>query len=432
VDDGPIEHTELSNGLEVVVTPNHTMPIVTVLLAVRAGAFVEDVSMNGFSHLFEHMIFAGSEDIPDPIEFRRQMEALGIYSNATTAVDDVEYFFTAETTVVDQAMGLFAGALRTPAFLDSELEREKRVVLDEFDLNDSNANYVRERRARAELFGSYASRLEPLGERSVVTQATSDQLRAAHSTYYVPNNALLAFSGDVSLEEARTLAQVHFGDWARRENPIARNPPPLPLPLDSSRYVVLEANIFDTLITLVWACAGTREDRKGAIAGTLLSEVTNQRDHSFRQLVGPGLATSAQLVFVPNQFASYVQVDINVPVGGEGAALQTLKGVLDGLGSNDDVSVDRLDTAKESVRTSRFYSSSDPGAVPGDVAAEWSRADFESYESYMDAVGAVEQVDIDRFASSCVRGRPFVVVLQSGPDNLAAQGIDPAYLESLL
>ncbi|HEX7672195.1 MAG TPA: insulinase family protein, partial [Polyangiaceae bacterium] len=113
--DIPLERATLRNGLELSVVPNHTVPVVTALVAVRAGAFVEDASLNGYSHLFEHMIFDGSEEIPDPIEFRDRLDALGVESNATTNVDEVAYYFTADTSALDPAMGLFAGALRRPA-----------------------------------------------------------------------------------------------------------------------------------------------------------------------------------------------------------------------------------------------------------------------------------------------------------------------------
>src|SRR5215510_3923881 len=92
--DVPVERLKLQNGLEVVVVPNHTAPLVTALVAIRAGSAVEDATNNGYSHLFEHMIFEGSEAVPDTVEFHDRLDALGVLRNGTTNVDRVTYFFT--------------------------------------------------------------------------------------------------------------------------------------------------------------------------------------------------------------------------------------------------------------------------------------------------------------------------------------------------
>jgi zinc protease len=430
--DVPLERDALPNGLELALVENHTVPVVTALVAIRAGAFVETASLNGYSHLFEHMIFNGSEDVPDPIEFRRRLEALGVESNAMTGVDEVAYYFTSETAALDEAMGLFAGALRRPALIDSELEREKEVVLGEFDLDEGDYDFLRHRSMLEGLFGDYVSRVEPLGSRAVVEATTSDQLREAHDTYYVPNNALLVVSGDLDLKDARALATTHFGDWARGENPFAKNPPLRPTPLTRSRYVVLEAPVSDTRITIGWLCPGARDDRAGAMAGRLLAEVTSQSDHGFRQLAAPGLATSASFSYVPNQYASYVTVDITVPAGVEDEALRTVSSELDVVAAPGDVSPTELREAKDALWTSYFYSSDDPSTLPHLVASDWSLLDVDAYESYLDDVYAVALEDLDRFAEGCVRGRPHAVVVQSSHANLAANGIDEAYLESRL
>lgn len=429
----PLERSTLENGMEVAVVPNHAMPAVTALVAFRAGAFVEDPSHNGLSHLFEHMIFTGSQDVPDAIEFRRRLDALGAQNNATTNIDVVTYFFTVGTPGLDEAMGLFAGSLKNPALADTELEQEKQVVLGEFDLNEGDYDFVRYRRMLEELFGDYESRVEPLGSRSVVTAATSTELRAAHDEYYVPNNALLVFSGDIDAKEAHALAQMHFGDWPKAPDPIAENPPPRPRPLEASSYVVLPAPIADTRISIGWMCPGTRDDDPAdTVAGRVLAAVTTQSDHSFRSLVTPGLANSARFVFTPTQYASYVTAEIIMAQGREAAVLRTAKAVLGVIGMPSDVTRTQLGIAKDQLWTSFFYAAEDPGSLPHAIAAQWSLANVDAYETFMDDVYGVDRSDLDRFAAGCVRGHPHAVVLQSSPDNLSFMGIDENFLEERL
>jgi predicted Zn-dependent peptidase len=430
--DVPIEQATLKNGLSLCVVPNRAAPLVTALVAVRAGAFTEDTSVNGYSHLFEHMIFQGSEATPDPTEFRLKLEALGVRSNATTGIDEVDYYFTASTAALDDATSLFAGALEAPALSDAELEREKQVVLGEFDLDEADDDFVRHRRMLEELFGDYVSRVEPLGSRQVVMQTTSEQLHAAHDTYYVPNNALFVLSGDIDMKHARSLAENAFGAWPRGADPFAGAPTPSPKPLARSRYAVLEAPISDTRIEIGFMCPGAEEDEGAVLAGELLSRVTYRTDHRFRRLVGSQKATSAGLDYVGNRHASYVTVDIVVPQGLEVEVLALARDALDHLGEPGDVTAAQLGEAKDDLWSSYFYTADDPSRVAHAIAARWGHADAAGYASELDDVYATDLAALDRLASKCVRGRPRAVVLQSSREWIDSADIDAAYLESKL
>jgi hypothetical protein len=168
------------------------------------------------------------------------------------------------------------------------------------------------------------------------------------------------------------------------------------------------------------------------MAGALLSAVTYQSNHRFRSLVAPGLATSASFTFVPNQYASYVAVDITVPQGLEDEALRTAKDALDVIGISGDVTLDQLGIAKDSLWTSYFYSSDDPDRLPGAIARQWSLANVEAYETYLDDLYAIGQEDLDRLAARCVRGHPHVVILQTSSENISRSGIDEAFVGSRL
>jgi zinc protease len=428
----PLERATLKNGLELYVVPNHEAPVVTAVMGVRAGAFLEDATDNGYSHLFEHIIFDGSEDVPDPVDFRNRVEALGASSNGTTSVDEVVYYFTAGSASLGDATSLFAGALERPALVPEQLEREKKVVLGEFDLDESDDDFLRHRRMLQELYGDYVTRVEPLGSREVVMNTTSDQLHAAHDAYYVPNNAMLVLSGDVEMQGARSIAEKAFGDWAPGDGAALKKRPPKPAPLQGSRYAVLEAPISDTRIAIGFMCQGAQDDTAGALAGNLLSKVTYQTDHPFRTLVGRYLATSAAFDVSAYRYTTYATVEIVVPHGAELQVLRTARDVLDHLGEPGDVTSAQLSTAKHELFGDYFYSSADPGSVAHSVAAYWASWSVDRFVSYPDDVYAVGLDGLDRFAAGCVRGRPRVVVLQSSADNLERQSLDEAFLRELL
>jgi zinc protease len=422
----PATTSQLENGLELVVVPNHTAPVVTALVAFRAGSFIEDHTVNGYSHLFEHMIFQGSEGAPDSGEFRERLRALGASFNATTNVDRVTYFFQAARESLDPALELFAGALREPLLDEARLDIEREVVLAEFDRNESQTDFAGRKAGMSALFGDYLTRLDPLGSRVAVADVTRDDLSEMHGKYYVPNNALLVLSGDVTAEQGRALAERHFGDWPRAPDPLAE-PPPQPGPFERDHFEVLAAPVSFTTIDVWWRgpSAGEATD---ALAGTLLSTVTLNPDHQFRSLVEPKLAFSASLNVSSFRFAGYVHVQVTSRPGNERALVLALWQTLDKLGESGDVSSAQLDTARAEAFRSFLLGGSDPAGVPHNLGYYWGRSDAQTYFAYVDQLYALESDDLERFARTFIRDRPKAVVLSASADVLAEQGIDAAWL----
>ena len=423
-----VSSVTLDNGLEVVTVPNATAPVVTALVGVRAGSAVEGSDVNGYSHLFEHMMFQGSTDVPDPHEYQARLNALGALSNATTSVDRVTYFFTAPSSTLDPALELLAGALQRPALDATILEKEKGVVIGEFDLNESQPDFLRYRVGLGLLYGADAVRLDPLGSRSAVTGVSPAQLRAMHDRYYVPNNSLLIFSGDLSAAQGRELAERHFGAWPRGEDPLLDAPPPTPEAVGTPQYSVMSADVTFTSIDLWWPGPSFEQDREGALAGQLLSQVTLEVDHSFRRLVSAKIF-SATLAVTSYRRAGYVQVRLGVFPGQEAAALALLRNSLGGVGEPGNVSAGQLEAAQDLAFSAQLYGDTTPGNVPAELADAWGPGDWQDYLDQANDLYDIDQAALTRFARTYLRGPPRVTVLMSSPENLAGQAIDAAWLE---
>lgn len=430
--DVPVERSSLDNGLEVVVIPNHTAPVVTALVAVRAGSAVEDATTNGYSHLFEHMIFQGSEALPDSLAFHDRLQELGVSSNGTTDVDRVTYFFTASSAALEPALDLFAGAVISPALDPVLLEKEKGVVLGEFDLDESDSDFLYYRANLSELFGPYATALDPLGTREAVAAATVEQLRALHAAYYVPENAMLVFSGDVTPEAGRALAERHFSAWAPRAEPVPPPPLGLPGPLDAHRFGVMAAPVTLTSIEVWWRGPTLDADPRGTRAGELLSRISLQSDHSFRALISPELAFSAELSLRVLRRASYIRVALGVLPGNEWRALGALRSELERLGASGDVSEEQLSRARADAFRSYVFASAEPASLAFSLADDWALADSERFFSLSDELYGTDAGDIDDFARTYLRGQPRILTLMSNPENIAAQTIDAQTLSAVL
>src|SRR6266700_4551063 len=221
----------LANGLEVVVLEDHSVPVITIELAVRNGSYTEPPELNGLSHLYEHMFFKANRAIKNQEDYLRTIGQLGIAYNGSTREEVVNYYFTTTSPNLRTAMQFMKDAVRYPLFDEKEFERERQVVIGEIDRNESNPFYFLNKEMNDRLFFKYQSRKQPLGNRQTVSTATTAMMRLIQSRYYVPNNSTLVVTGDVKPEESFQIAQELFGDWPRREKdpfvefPLVEHPP---------------------------------------------------------------------------------------------------------------------------------------------------------------------------------------------------------------
>jgi zinc protease len=285
-----IRRDTLPNGLEIIVVENHGVPLATVEADVRNGSFTQSPSYEGLSHLYEHMFFKANRGYPEPDEFVARLSELGAIFNASTQEERVNYFLTVPSDSVDPAITLLATALRTPLFLKDELERERAVVIGEYDRIESDPYYALTTATGKALWGSAWSRKNPLGERDVILKTTPEQMRTIQRKYYVPNNTALIVTGDVDAARIFGAARRAFNDWARAPDPFVTDPiPPVP-PLAENKGVVVEEPVNAVIAVIQWDGPGAHADPAATYAADVFSDVLNQPGSRFqRALVDSGL-----------------------------------------------------------------------------------------------------------------------------------------------
>src|SRR5947209_13830650 len=131
----------LANGLEIIVLPDHSVPVVTIELAVRNGSMTEPPELNGLSHLYEHMFFKANRAVANQEEYLRTIGELGIAYNGSTTTELVNYYFTTTSPNFRTAFRFMRDTVRYPLFNQQEFERERQVVIGEIDRNESEPGY---------------------------------------------------------------------------------------------------------------------------------------------------------------------------------------------------------------------------------------------------------------------------------------------------
>ncbi len=230
--DYPIHERTLTNGLRVVVSPDHSVPTVTVNIWVNVGSRHEEQGRTGFAHLFEHLMFQGSANVASGEHFSALM-AHGGRLNATTWFDRTNYFETVPTPVLDLALWLEAD--RHGHLLDAvnqeNLDNQRDVVKEEKRQRYDNVPYGTALQLMyAALFPEgHPYHHSTIGSMEDLDAASVDDVHAFFRRYYGPNNMVLTLAGDIEPEAGFAAAETYFGDLpATAEEPradLAQLPP---------------------------------------------------------------------------------------------------------------------------------------------------------------------------------------------------------------
>lgn len=204
-----LEYT-LHNGMHLIMIEDHSFPLVNVTIVVGAGSSKEKEYNSGLSHLLEHMLFDGTEKRSRE-ELRDGFERRGIYANAFTREDFVAYLITAPSEHLREGLELQADMLLHSIIPESELEKEKKVVIEELKKDADDPENV-----ASELFDRFALSGTPystpvIGYSDVIRNVTREELYNFYKTYYVPNNMTALVVGDFTSEEVVDLFEEFYG-----------------------------------------------------------------------------------------------------------------------------------------------------------------------------------------------------------------------------
>src|SRR5476649_1966829 len=227
----------LDNGLRVIVHEDNTTPMAVLNILYDVGARDENPEQTGFAHLFEHLMFGGSVNIPD---YDQPLQRVGGENNAFTSNDITNYYITLPAANIETAFWLESDRMLSLAFSEKSLEVQRNVVIEEFKQRYLNQPY-----------GDVWLKLRPLAykkhhyqwatigrEIKHIEDARIADVKAFFKKHYNPQNAVMVVGGDISTEQVKQLAEKWFGPIPAGEK-YYRNLPQEPEQLEARRETVI-------------------------------------------------------------------------------------------------------------------------------------------------------------------------------------------------
>ncbi|MBD9379105.1 pitrilysin family protein [Pseudoxanthomonas sp. PXM04] len=218
----PVAVKKLDNGLTVVISEDHSSPVVGVSVVYHVGMRLEPRNRTGFAHLFEHLMFQGTPNAKKGV-FDSVITGGGGNNNGSTRADFTNYIETAPVSSLDAILWLEADRMKTLDFNAETLKNQQDVVKEEIRVNVKNQPYggFMWIDIGQQAFQKWENNHDGYGSFEDLENASLEDVKAFHRDYYGPNNAVLAIAGDVTPEQGFALAQKYFGGIPARATPAA-------------------------------------------------------------------------------------------------------------------------------------------------------------------------------------------------------------------
>ncbi len=275
----PYEKHVLPNGLEVVIHEDHSDPVVAVYVQYHVGSAREEPGRSGFAHLFEHMLFQGSEHVGDDQHFKLVQEAGGTLNGSTTR-DRTNYFEVLPANQLELALWLESDRMGwlLPGMTQEKLDLQRDVVKNERRQNYENRPYgMGGAWISAQLYpAEHPYHWLTIGSQEDLTAASLDDVKSFFSRWYGPNNATLAIGGDIDPKAALALVEKYFGSIPR--GPEVVKPAAQPVKIAADERIAAEDRVKNPELTLTWT--GVERNHADDAALDILARVLTANDTS--------------------------------------------------------------------------------------------------------------------------------------------------------
>ena len=412
------EVEKLQNGMDIVTFESNKVPLVTICLTFKAGGMTETPELNGLTHLWEHMFFKGNKKIPTQEDFRRRIRQLGITYNGDTSSEKVRYFFTLPSAFLDEGLEFMADAIRSPNLSQDELEKERIVVMNEYQRAASSPGFLSRNARRKIIYGAQEYQRDPLGKRSTILAATRDHLNQIKREVFVPQNGALIIGGAVSRDKAVSLAKKYFADWKNPDDWKFPSRPQLPdFPPDKT-FNFSHKLAQNAKLLMTFKGPRARIDRKDSFAADMLIGLLDHKSGKFyNKYINSGKVYSAGMSYYTQSHAGEVTLYSSNAAENTDAIKNDLLNEVKLWSQEGYFTYSQLEDVKRGLLIRHKMETSKPSDYVKNLAFWWAVTGLDYYSTYIENLKKVSLKDIQLFVSTYLIDKPKVeTVLYSEKD----------------
>jgi len=390
-----------ANGLDILIKPDHSAPVVTFQVTYRVGSRNEVTGATGATHILEHMMFKGSEHFNDPAgnSVKQYLGKVGAGFNATTSLDRTNYYGTLGRDSLEGYIAIEADRMRNLWLRDADRQAEMTVVRNEYEQGENNPGNALQKEVYATAYEAHPYHHSTIGWRSDIEKVPTEKLRQFYDTFYWPDNATVSIVGDVEPAKALALIKKYYGGIPHSPRAIPEMYTEEP-PQTGARRVMLKRAGELGSVMIAWKGPNARDSDLPAlnVLGSILSEGENSR--LSRALVDKSLATGAGGDIQPLRDPALFEVSAGLTPNTTHEQVERII-----LAEIEKVKTEGV-TAQEVARVVSQYRADEAYGRDGTAGIasalnEWIAAgDWTQFVTYIDKIAKVTPADVQRVAKT--------------------------------
>lgn len=387
---------KLSNGQTVVIQEVRNNPIVTIDTWIKTGSIDEDDSNNGVAHFLEHLFFKGTKN-HEPGEFDRILETKGAITNAATSKDFTHYYVTIPSKDFDLAMELHADMMMNPLIPRNELEKERKVVLEEINKDLTNPSRILYDNLNSMLYTNHPYKRKVIGKSEVIETITRDKILEFYNNNYSPSNMVTIVIGDVDTNYALERIKESFNaEFKKQMKTIYLKEEPLTKQAKKVEYIKTESGY------MLIGFRGTPIEDKDAFALDVLATILGDGRSSVLYQV---LKEKKRLAFSIDAGNSTFKDDgifyISANFEPEKCkqVQDTIFAEIENIKKNG-ITDEQLNLAKNIIERETYYSRESITNIATEIGYTMALTnDIKFYDNYLDNIKNVSKADVKKVAN---------------------------------
>ena len=390
-----------SNGLQVLLMPEHSSPTLTLMVTYRVGSRNEVTGTTGATHLLEHLMFKGTPRFNSEKgnSVKQFLERAGGVYNATTWLDRTNYYASIGNEHLEGYMAAEADRMRNLRLRDADRKPEMTVVRNEFEIGENNPLEALEKEVYAAAFVAHPYHHSTIGWRSDIENVPIGKLQEFYNTYYWPENATVSLIGDFEPAEALALIKKYYGVIPRARRPVPGMYTEEPKQTGPRRVTVKRTGELGVVAIAHKSPRGLHEDHPPLrVLNAILTQGKNSR--FYRALTDKGLTTSVRgdvgFFRDPSLHLLYASLAPNVTHQQvERITLEQLAQI-----KHEGVTDAEVATAIAQLTAAAAFARDGSGAVAAALNEHIAVGDWTSYLTTDEAIGKVTAADVQRVANT--------------------------------
>jgi zinc protease len=410
---------KLPNGLDVLVVEDNSVPLATIMITFKTGAFTESSDISGLNGLYQSMMFKANKNYNTSSDFSYYNGSLGVISNATTSAEYSCTFLTLPKSNLDEGLNVFNLALRFPLLKDDEIENEKTATENQLRQRESNPFFQLNEAMSQHLWGDLANRKNAIGTHESIHSFTRRQLEMIRDMYFYPNNALLVVAGDVSHDEVFDKTGSLFKDWKKSDfNPFEKWPVPEFASLTKPDYFIVKSvTVRAPEILINWQGPDTRRDVKATYAADVFSYILNQHSSALsKALIESGLASNVSIGYLTLGHTGPITLTMIPNPSKIKECLAAIKKQLMMMDNDDYLTDEQIETAKLKLGIKQVREQDVTSDFVHTLSFWWATASLDYFINYNENLKKVGRADLKAYVRKYIKDKAYCAGLLISPE----------------